>query len=103
MLAAVPATAQQFLNGFAAMPLMEGLTQTDEDLVYFDSPQGGIVQTEASGKVSPARVGKFYSTLLPQLGWRKSGRSWQREDSVLEIKILTEKDTTTVTFKLINK
>ena len=103
LMASVAVAQQQFLKGFETMPLMEGLTQTEQDLVYFDSPEGSIVQTEANGKVKPATVARFYSTLLPQLGWQRSGNKWQRGEATLELKLRGEGEVTTVIFRRIGK
>jgi len=84
----VRASGSAFVAGFENLPLMEGLTQVSEDTVLFDTPQGRIVQASANGNLKEVDVFAFYSTTLPQLGWRRvSKASFLREGEKLVLEI----------------
>jgi len=64
-----PVWATGYLDAVEDMPLMEGLTETGDGGIIFDKPDGRIVRTVATGKVTGKAVYDFYNTTLPQLGW----------------------------------
>jgi hypothetical protein len=69
LLLALPATAQQFVDGIDDLPLMAELTRAG-DATVFDAAQGRVVEALAEGPVTRAAVLAFYARTLPQLGWR---------------------------------
>ncbi len=82
------ASAEQFLSGFAAMPLMEGFKEMEGDLVFFQSDEGSIVENKAAGAASPGAALAHYRRLLPQLGWNPGHSKqdeWLRDGSKLRI------------------
>ncbi len=68
LVVATPAAADEFVPGFADLPLMPGLTAVDPAPVVFDKPSGRIIETAARG-APPSAVAEFYRATLPQLGW----------------------------------
>lgn len=88
--------ASGYLDAIEDMPLMEGLTETGEGGIVFDKPNGRIVRSVATGKVTPDAVRKFYIDTLPQLGWLRLKKLeligdlliFRREAERLEIQIV---------------
>lgn len=52
-----------------AIPLMDGLTENQDEAVLFDSPEGSIIAAQASGAVNPKAAFDYYRVVLPSLGW----------------------------------
>ena len=78
--------ADVFVSGFEDLPLMNGLTQIQQESVLFDTPQGRIVQASATGMVTREAVLTFYRETLPQLGWIAiDGQTYRREGEVLRL------------------
>ena len=49
---------------------MPGLIPIAGSDLVFDKPEGRIVEAQAQGASSRAKVQAFYAASLPQLGWR---------------------------------
>lgn len=71
-LAAPVRAADGFVEGIDDLPLMEGLAASGEPAV-FDAAQGRVVESLAEGTPTRAAVLDFYTSTLPQLGWRAEG------------------------------
>ncbi len=88
VLAAAPAHATDFLKAIDDVPLVKGLTELPEPVV-FESDQGRVVRTSAEGDVGGAQVSSFYTTSLPSLGWKQvaseAGLAFERENERLTI------------------
>jgi hypothetical protein len=69
---AMPAHAADFLKAIDDVPLAKGLTETAEPVV-FESDQGRVVRTNASGNADYATTRDFYLAALPALGWKREG------------------------------
>lgn len=69
---AAPANAADFLKAIEDVPLIAGLTETAEPVV-FESDQGRVVKTNASGNADYGKVRDFYLAALPALGWKREG------------------------------
>jgi hypothetical protein len=69
---AAPAHATDFLHAIEDVPLAAGLTEEAEPLV-FESDQGRVVRTRASGNADYSALRSFYLASLPQLGWTLQG------------------------------
>lgn len=69
---AAPAHAADFLKAIDDVPIPAGLTETAEPTV-FESGQGRVVRTNASGNADYTTVRDFYLKSLPALGWRREG------------------------------
>lgn len=52
------------------LPLMDGLVENREAALLFDSPDGRIINAEASGALKANEVNNFYRMVLPSLGWK---------------------------------
>lgn len=61
---------QGALLGDLDLPLMEGLIENREAAILFDSPDGRIINAEASGVLRANEVNNFYRMVLPSLGWK---------------------------------
>ena len=60
----------EFLRYVEDLPLASGLVEDTRAITVFDKPNGRIVETRASGRLSSvAGVMTFYRETLPQLGW----------------------------------
>ncbi|MCH7864005.1 MAG: hypothetical protein IIC56_02165 [Proteobacteria bacterium] len=74
-----------FVSTIDDLPLMPGLVEEEGGMV-FDSAQGRIVQSYATGWVSEGAVIAFYAETLPQLGWRPDGPGvFRREGEILKV------------------
>ena len=70
-LGAVGGEPARFVAGLEDLPLMPGLDAVREAGVWFDTPQGRIVEAYATGPVTRGAIEAFYAETLPQLGWRE--------------------------------
>ncbi len=105
---AAPAFATEFLSAIEDVPLVNGMVEQPEPLV-FESDQGRVVRTSAEGQVRTRDIADFYIASLPQLGWKQveadATLSFERENERLNI---TMRETAsaapiTVSFELIVK
>ncbi len=69
ILAAAPARATDFLKAIEDVPLIAGLAEL-ADPVVFESDQGRVVRTSAEGQIDGAQISSFYTASLPALGWK---------------------------------
>ncbi|HJN23684.1 MAG TPA: hypothetical protein QF509_07260 [Rhodospirillales bacterium] len=101
-LAAADRNGIAFVNGIEDLPLMDGLREAEGESMVFDTAAGRIVESYASGTVTRRQVLEFYTSTLPQLGWRQSGKStFQREDEILKLEFsAAAKPALTVRFAL---
>lgn len=81
------------MSGFEDLPLMDGLKQSEDAAVSFDTPSGRIIEAYAqSDEIGKQKIAEFYNKTLPQLGWRrvsdkKAFLSYVREGEVLTISV----------------
>jgi hypothetical protein len=89
-----------FLTELEDMPLAPGLVEEPGGLL-FDSADGRIVETSASGDVTAEQVRRFYSETLRQLGWRMNGPlEFRRDNEILHLVIDESHKPLTLHFKL---
>ena len=99
-LSATPATVfaqadadQAFVSGIEDLPLMRGLTETEEGSLVFESAGGRFVEVYAIGNVVPAAVAGFYAESLPQLGWQQVEPTiYRRDNEILLIETVPGSD-----------
>jgi hypothetical protein len=72
VVATAPAHAADFLKAIDDVPLVAGLTE-QADPVVFESEQGRVVKTSAFGNADYGAVRDFYLATLPSLGWKREG------------------------------
>lgn len=88
ILAAAPAHATEFLKAIDDVPLVKGLAELPDPIV-FESDQGRVVRTAAQGSVPGAQIVSFYMASLPELGWKPvaadTGLAFERENERLTI------------------
>ena len=88
VLATAPAHATEFLKAIDDVPLVTGLTELPEPMV-FESDQGRVVRTSAEGQVGASQVSAFYIASLPSLGWKRidsaESLAFERENERLNI------------------
>lgn len=88
---AVTAFAQEFVEGFEDVPVMNNLTQLPNDNLSFGNDESRLVEAYLSGKnTSFSKVAAFYAETLPQLGWKlkkqnSSALYFEREQERLDI------------------
>jgi hypothetical protein len=103
---AAPGHATGFLSAIEDIPLMEGLSETAEPVV-FESAFGRVVQTTARGSAKADAVREFYAAALPALGWMREGASldFLRENERLTISVRDAAGSgpVSVTFELVAK
>lgn len=88
-----------FLSGLEDVPLMPGLAEEESGSLAFDTPEGRIVEAAATGDVEPRDVGRFYSDILLELGWKARGELiFEREGEVLQIVVRAGGDSVRVEF-----
>ena len=98
-----PTKPQQFVNQNTDLPLMEGLSQIDEDSVGFDGETGSIVSVSYESKIVFSEVQKFYLETLPQMGWKLSSNEndkliFNREKDKVEIEFYDDDSKNIVKF-----
>lgn len=107
-LATAPAHATDFLKAIDDVPLVAGLTELADPLV-FESDQGRVVRTSAEGQVGGSEISAFYIATLPSLGWTRTEDlrrlSFVRENEELNLQIREPANNrpVTVSFELIVK
>ena len=77
----------QFFESLQDVPLMPGLVERSEDTVLFDKPGGRVVESVAEmADFSQAAVENYYSSALPQFGWKNVGTGqFTRQGEALEL------------------
>lgn len=86
LLPAIVAAGGGFLSGAEDVPLPPALTENPGGGMVFDSPQGRIVDADASGELTQDQVIAFYAQTLPQLGWsRISDTDYRSETETLRL------------------
>ncbi|MBU6339505.1 MAG: hypothetical protein KGQ36_06025 [Rickettsiales bacterium] len=63
-------TVKGFVNGSEDIPLVKGLTQTNDENLGFDSSSGSISSTTYKSEIDLERIKNFYVKTLPQMGWK---------------------------------
>ncbi len=88
-LGAIGGEPARFVAGLEDLPLMPGLDAMRGAGVWFDSPQGRIVEAYATGPVSRGAIEAFYAETLPQLGWQEAeSGTWLRDGEALKLEIV---------------
>ncbi len=83
--------AQEFIEGFEDLPVMNGMFQLQNDNISFGNEESRLVEAYLEGKgISFASVASFYRETLPQLGWNlinqdKKQLLFEREEERLNI------------------
>lgn len=83
--------AQEFIDGFEDIPIMDGLEQLPNDNISFGNEESRLVEAYLNGrKISFSSVASFYAETLPQLGWKTENKndkhiSFEREQERLDI------------------
>ncbi len=80
----------RFFSSLSDVPLMRGLSEVPARDADFDKPEGRIVETSAvAGKgIEGTAIAAFYDTVLPQLGWTRTGEGvFIRQNEILTLKI----------------
>ncbi len=77
----------KFFTMLQDIPLMSGLTELEDQALYFDKPEGRIIESSALMQgVTKEQVLYFYQINLPQFGWgRVSENQFFRNGEFLEI------------------
>ena len=66
------------LNFIDDIPVMESMKIEPELSFGFDSPSGRIIIVIATSSDSRESIEKFYSEVMPQLGWKIYGKQYHR-------------------------
>lgn len=84
-------TDSDFIADFGDVPLMNGLTELDDERVIFDTEAGTIAETVLVGNIKGAEILAFYMQSLKQLGWQKleAGHSTSRWTFIRDKQVLS--------------
>lgn len=80
-----------FFSSLEDIPLMDGLTELNDQTLSFDKPEGRIIESIAliTPTLTQEKIIDFYAQTLPQMGWRvtttTNGASFSRENDLLEL------------------
>lgn len=86
-----PIQAATFIEGLEDVPIMTGMTQIPNDTLSFGNEESRLIEVILEGKKAAfGRVGNFYKTTLPQMGWIYQGKRartfvFEREGEIMEI------------------
>ena len=72
------------LNFIDDIPVMDSMKVEPELSFGFDSPSGRIIIVIATSSDSRESIEKFYSEVMPQLGWKISGKQYYRGEEKFE-------------------
>ena len=72
------------LNFIDDIPVMDSMKIEPELSFGFDSPSGRIIILIATSNDSRESIEKFYSELMPKLGWEISGKQYHRGEEKFE-------------------
>jgi hypothetical protein len=78
-------TSAGFFSTVSDLPLMAGLAELTDEALFYDKPEGRIVEVAARGAVLQKDAMAFYADTLPQLGWSAVGDGFEREAERLMI------------------
>lgn len=85
-------TAQAaFIEGLEDVPLLKGMQQVQKDNISFGNEESRLVEVYlTSSKMGFAKIEKFYTETLPQMGWSYQGKrdnilSFYRDGEILDI------------------
>ena len=104
----VSAIANQFLVGTEDIPLMSGMTYSEEDTFSFENEEGRLYFSKAFTSANSKEIWDFYRVALSQLGWIEQPTGlFERDDEILKISIEEDQkkdvNRTAVFFELITK
>lgn len=83
--------AAAFIEGLEDVPLLNGLQQVQKDNISFGNEESRLVEAYlTSSKMGFAKVEKFYTETLPQLGWTYQGKrdntlTFYRDGEIIDI------------------
>ncbi len=86
---AAMAEVSQFFNTVQDLPLMQGLSEIEEEGLQFDKPEGRVTEAVALiDSVGAASVLAYYNASLPQFGWaRIAENTFVRHDEKLTLNV----------------
>ena len=105
LFSAPPAQAETtYSSAIEDLPLMTGMYELPREILFFDTPQGRIVETAAETKAPEKDVAAFYSAALPALGWEQAqAMVYVRANEKLTLQFEPSHDSTMVRFSLAPK
>lgn len=80
-----------FIEGLEDVPLLKGMQQVPKDNISFGNEESRLVEAYlTSSKMGFARIEKFYTETLPQLGWTYQGKrdntlTFYRDGEIIDI------------------
>ncbi|GAB4148382.1 MAG: hypothetical protein Tsb0016_19340 [Sphingomonadales bacterium] len=81
------AWADRLLDSFD-IPLPDGFELDPEQMLWFDSPAGRVLEVVAAGPAPPGRVAAYYQASLPMLGW--SAQALDKDDQSTTLRFRRE-------------
>ena len=104
----LPLWAGQFLAGTEDVPLMRGMSYSQEETFSFDSEDGRLFFSKTFIDEKTQKIKDFYVNTLPQLGWKETQNGvFERDGDILKIAVVDKEyhsqKKATVIFELITK
>lgn len=86
-----PSAHAAFIEGLEDVPVLKGMQQVQKDNISFGNEESRLVEAYlTSSKMGFAKVEKFYTETLPQMGWNYQGKrdntlTFYRDGEILDI------------------
>ncbi len=95
--------SQEFVQGSEDIPLISGMTKSEDSSIGFDSSSGSIISSSYESTKNKKAIAEFYLNSLPQLGWQIINKnenkiSFKRDNEELEIEFTSEQQKEIITF-----
>lgn len=87
---------QIFFSALHDIPLMDGMTEIQDETMMFDKPGGRIIDAYAiSDRLSSQDITLYYNATLPQFGWGKTDNlHFYRDKEILSLSFPKHDDAT---------
>ena len=93
------AQTPSFARDIDDLPIMSGLSDTDEGYVFQAASGARLAEVRLRGTAPTARIERYYQQTLPSLGWTAINghtRRYQRGNEILQLMFGTASDGATV-------
>lgn len=82
------------------IPLMKGFEEQDGSRVVFDTPEGRIIEAQATGPHGAAQVVDYYKVVLPSLSWAQVAEKSENCEDLVSFCITAQRDGEILTLKI---
>ena len=96
--------AEEFVFGLDDIPVFKEMRYVENSNLLFDKIDGRFVSSEMEGSYNKEDIKQFYSSVLPNLGWKKVDENlYLRDGEYLEIKLNSLNSVSKVKFSIYPK